>query len=50
VFCYLNDVERGGTTYFPDVDLEIRPRKGVAVVTFTYTASANRHCIDVCWC
>jgi prolyl 4-hydroxylase len=34
VFCYLNDVERGGTTYFPDVDLKIRPRKGVAVVHF----------------
>ena len=34
VFCYLNDVERGGGTYFPDVDLEIRPRKGVAVVHF----------------
>ena len=34
VFCYLNDVEEGGTTYFPEIDLDIRPEKGMAVIHF----------------
>jgi len=34
VFCYLNDVARGGSTYFPEMDVEIRPKKGMAVVHF----------------
>ena len=34
VFTYLNDVAGGGTTYFKDIDLEIRPEKGMAVVHF----------------
>lgn len=34
VFCYLNDVEEGGTTRFPEIDLDIKPRKGTAVIHF----------------
>lgn len=34
IFCYLNDVERGGSTYFPDIDVEVRPKRGMAVVHF----------------
>ena len=34
IFCYLNNVDRGGCTYFPEIDLEIRPKKGMAVVHF----------------
>ncbi|KAL9178753.1 hypothetical protein ACHAXT_003884 [Thalassiosira profunda] len=34
IFCYLNDVERGGSTYFPDCDLQVRPKKGMAVIHF----------------
>lgn len=34
VFCYLNDVSEGGCTRFPELDLDIRPRKGTAVIHF----------------
>ena len=34
VFCYLNDVKEGGSTYFPEIDLDIRPKKGMAVLHF----------------
>lgn len=34
IFCYLNNVGRGGSTYFPEVDLEIRPQRGMAVLHF----------------
>ncbi|KAL7533433.1 hypothetical protein ACHAXR_009483 [Thalassiosira sp. AJA248-18] len=34
IFCYLNDVTRGGSTYFNEIDLEIRPKKGMAIVHF----------------
>ncbi|CAM9909411.1 unnamed protein product, partial [Heterosigma akashiwo] len=34
VFCYLNDVEAGGTTLFTKLRLEIKPRRGLAVVHF----------------
>lgn len=34
IFCYLNDVDNGGTTYFPEIDLDIRPKKGDAVIHF----------------
>ncbi len=34
VFCYLNDVEKGGRTYFPAIDLVIEPKKGMAVIHF----------------
>lgn len=34
IFCYLNDVEVGGETYFPDIHLDIKPRKGTAVIHF----------------
>ena len=28
---YLNDVEEGGETYFPKLNLSVHPRKGMAV-------------------
>jgi len=34
VFCYLNSVTEGGATRFEDIDLEIQPTKGTAVVHF----------------
>mmetsp|Transcript_34844 Transcript_34844/g.74274 ORF Transcript_34844/g.74274 Transcript_34844/m.74274 type:complete len:535 (-) Transcript_34844:68-1672(-) len=34
IFCYLNDVAVGGATYFPEIDLEIQPRKGTAIIHF----------------
>ena len=34
VLIYLNDVKKGGTTYFNNLDLRIKPRKGMAVVFF----------------
>jgi prolyl 4-hydroxylase len=37
VFCYLNDVEKGGTTRFNKIPLEIRPQKGTAVLHFPST-------------
>ena len=35
MICYLADVDEGGATCFPEVGLEIRPRRGMAVY-FTY--------------
>lgn len=36
VFCYLNDVaeEDGGSTYFPNLDLRVVPKKGRALIHF----------------
>ena len=34
IFCYLNDVIKGGSTYFPELELDIQPRKGTAVIHF----------------
>lgn len=34
IFCYLNDVAKGGCTNFPELSVEIRPKKGSAVVHF----------------
>lgn len=34
IFCYLNDVAEGGSTFFPEIDLDIRPQKGMAVIHF----------------
>ena len=31
IFVYLNDVEEGGETYFPKLDIKIKPKKGNAV-------------------
>ncbi len=38
---YLNDVEEGGTTIFPEIGLEVVPKKGSAVY-FEYTNSKNQ--------
>ncbi|HEX7814110.1 2OG-Fe(II) oxygenase [Dyella sp.] len=38
---YLNDVEAGGSTVFPEIGLEVMPRKGAAVY-FEYTNSLNQ--------
>ncbi len=36
LFCYLNDVKegKGGTTLFPQIDLEITPKRGLAIIHF----------------
>lgn len=36
-FCYLNDVEEGGETSFTRIGLDVRPRKGMAVLHFPNT-------------
>jgi len=32
VFLYLNDVEEGGETYFPQLDVSITPKRGRALM------------------
>lgn len=32
VFCYLNQVDQGGATRFPELDLDVQPRQGMAVL------------------
>lgn len=32
VLCYLNDVEQGGETYFPHLDISVRPQRGRVLV------------------
>ncbi|KAL7535991.1 hypothetical protein ACHAXR_010768 [Thalassiosira sp. AJA248-18] len=34
IFCYLNDVVQGGSTCFPELELDIQPHKGTAVIHF----------------
>ena len=34
VLIYLNDVEKGGRTYFNNLDIRIKPKKGMALVFF----------------
>jgi prolyl 4-hydroxylase len=37
IFCYLNQVQEGGATRFVDLDLDIAPQKGMAVIHFPTT-------------
>lgn len=37
VLVYLNDVPRGGATGFPNLNVEVRPRRGMALVFFPST-------------
>ncbi|KAL3757180.1 hypothetical protein ACHAWU_004612 [Discostella pseudostelligera] len=37
VLVYLNDVPRGGATSFPNLNIEVRPRRGMALVFFPST-------------
>jgi len=37
VLVYLNDVNRGGHTYFPNLDIDVTPEKGMALVFFPST-------------
>lgn len=37
VLVYLNDVHRGGATSFPNLNLQIQPRQGMALVFFPAT-------------
>lgn len=37
IFCYLNDVKQGGETRFGDLNLEVTPQKGMAVLHFPTT-------------
>jgi prolyl 4-hydroxylase len=41
VLIYLNNVDEGGETHFPYVDLKIRPTKGTALVFFPSTANGE---------
>ena len=34
VFCYLNDVENGGDTYFNNIDLHVKPARGTGIIHF----------------
>ena len=44
LICYLNTPERGGSTIFPDVGLEVAPVKGNAVF-FSYDRAASGHAL-----
>jgi prolyl 4-hydroxylase len=37
VFCYLNHVKQGGETRFTEIDIDIRPKKGMLVLHFPTT-------------
>jgi len=37
VLVYLNDVQVGGSTFFPIINLNIQPRRGMALVFFPAT-------------
>jgi prolyl 4-hydroxylase len=37
VLCFLNDVEEGGETAFPGVKLEVKPKKGSAILWYNVT-------------
>ena len=42
--CYLNDVEQGGGTFFPHLDIEVRPRRGRMVVFHNcFDGDTRRH-------
>ena len=41
VLVYLNDVPRGGQTYFPSLSLSVAPRKGSALVFFPATVDGH---------
>ncbi|KAH9502645.1 Prolyl 4-hydroxylase subunit alpha-1 [Bulinus truncatus] len=38
---YLSDVERGGSTAFPDADIVVSPEKGKAVFWYSYTPAGE---------
>jgi prolyl 4-hydroxylase len=37
VLIYLNDVERGGQTFFPSLQLQVQPVQGMALIFFPAT-------------
>ena len=37
ILVYLNDVERGGHTSFPALNLDVKPQKGMALIFFPAT-------------
>jgi len=37
VLVYLNDVQKGGQTVFPALNLQVQPKKGMALVFFPAT-------------
>ena len=42
--CYLNDVEEGGGTNFPKLNITVKPKKGrILVFQNTYEGTNNRH-------
>jgi len=55
LFVYLNDVDEGGETFFPDLDIKVKPEKGTAILwpnvmsndPFTKLDSTNHAALDV---
>ena len=43
VFAYLNDVESGGETHFPLLDLKVKPVKGAALVWENHPSQSSPH-------
>ena len=41
VLIYINDVEKGGETYFPKLNLKIKPKKGTALLFFPATLNGK---------
>ena len=42
IFCYLNDVKKGGHTEFPELNFSVAPKRGSAVVHFPATETTLR--------
>jgi len=40
---YLNDVEEGGETIFPNLDIKIKPKKGMAIIWNNLDSHGNRN-------
>ena len=41
VLCYLSDVEEGGETYFPKLDVTVKPKKGKIIYFQNYDKEGN---------
>ena len=46
ILLYLNDVEEGGETYFPNLDIKVTPKKGKLVYFKNYKKDKEKYVID----
>ena len=46
ILLYLNDVEEGGETYFPNLDIKVKPKKGKLVYFQNYKKDKEEYVID----